>query len=152
MSSYVTSDYTVLAIVQGMQKQKMIAYRDRYFMAGALRTVNEEMTWKRWGETLPFQNEHAQVNWKLVRDFSDAEIWVSCRCWLYQVETGDPMSLDYITIVSSVKKLQKDLERKHLKDKTWKCKCYFGNWHFFEVDEDGDAIDLLEIAEWDLAA
>jgi hypothetical protein len=155
MSSHITSDYTVLAIVQGMQNQKMIGYRDRYFMAGALRAINEAMTWKRWnhgGNALPIENEHAEVDWKKVRKFSDAEIWVSCKCWLYQVETGDPMDFDFITLVAGVKKLLKGLERKHLEDKSWKCRCYFGNWHFFEVGEDGDATDLLDIVEWDLAA
>ena len=157
MSTHITSDCTILAIVSGMRRYGMISYRDRYFMAGALRAVNEEITWKVWQRDgvlfTGLDMEHRQVDWNLCREFTDEEIWQSCKCWLYQVSNNVGVSLDFVTIIGGVRQLKQTIERKHLEDKSWKCKCWFGEWHFFNYDEEADSWnDIAKQIEWDLAA
>lgn len=188
MSSFVVSDSTVLAIVHGMYGRKMIAYHDRYFMAGAIRRINEAVTWEEWRDSgcLPFDiapleeealaaiaeephgmepwevkrlvwelvkdANHKQVNWHKLRDFTDEEVWSACKCWIEQVGDASALSFDYITIIAGVKKLKHDIEIEHLRDKTWKCRCWFGHWHWFMKAEDDEWADIEKVIPKDLAA
>ena len=171
-----------------MYNRKMIAYRDRYFMAGAVRIINERITWKQWRDDgcLPFDMapleeaaleaiaqephgmkpwevkklaweltvdaNHQEVDWKKDRVFTDEEIWRSCKCWLEQVGAGTGLSFDYITILAGVKKLKKEIEHEHVHDKTWKARCFFGNWHMFMKDLNGEWVDIEKAIPNELAA
>lgn len=151
MSSFVTTDFTVLAIVEGMKRYGFIGRGKRDFqdMAEALRGINEEMTAERYSESI----EHTPVDISLTRDFTDGEVWKSCRCWLYQIDTGEPMVFEAITLTAAVRMLAEAIIEENLKNKTWKRKCYFGNYHYFELDTESETWgDIDDEVEWDLAA
>lgn len=157
MSSFVTSDYTVLAIVEGMRKYKLISKsrREAKDMADALRVVNEYMTTKRYdrnsetGKWAIYMN-HQEVT-AVPREFTDAEILQACDCWVYQVDTGEPMDFDFITLVSAVKMLKETLIAANKKAETVKVKCYFGEYRYFFLDkESGEFVDSRKVG-WDLA-
>lgn len=156
MSSFVTSDYTVLAIVEGMRKYGLISKskRESKDMADALRVVNEFMTTKRYdkssetGKWALYMN-HEEVT-AIPRAFTDAEVLQACDCWLYQVETGKAMSFDFITLVSAVKMLKDELVTANKQANTLKVKCYFGEYRYFFLDkETGEFVDSRK-AGWDL--
>lgn len=163
MSCYVTSDYTVNAIVLGMQqfgflnrpneegteeeiKEATEAVED---MADALRCVNERMVCKRYGDE--YRGSDC-VDLSLVRDFSEAEIWTSCRCWLYQVDNGEHMTLDEITIKAAVEMLAQRIIEAGKKSGTWKTDQFLGQTVYFTQNEFGDWVDAYDLAEWDLSA
>lgn len=156
MSSFIASDYTVLAIVEGMRKYGLISKsrRESKDMADALRVVNEFMTTKRYdkssetGKWALYMN-HEEVT-AIPRAFTDAEVLQACDCWLYQVETGEAMSFDFITLVSAVKMLKDELVAANKQANTLKVKCYFGDYRYFFLNkETGEFVDSRE-AGWDL--
>lgn len=156
MSSFVTSDYTVLAIVEGMRKYGLISKskRESKDMADALRVVNEFMTTKRYdkssetGKWALYMN-HEEVT-AIPRAFTDAEVLQACDCWLYQVETGEAMSFDFITLVSAVKMLKDELVAANKQANTLKVKCHFGEYRYFFLDEEtGEFVDSRKVG-WDL--
>ena len=156
MSSFVTSDYTVLAIVEGMRKYGLISKskRESKDMADALLVVNEFMTTKRYdkssetGKWALYMN-HEEVT-AIPRAFTDAEVLQACDCWLYQVETGEAMSFDFITLVSAVKMLKDELVAANKQANTLKVKCYFGEYRYFFLDEEtGEFVDSRKVG-WDL--
>ena len=156
-TSFVTSDYTVLAIVEGMRKYGIISKsrRESKDMADALRVVNEFMATKRYDRNSEtgkwaLYMSHEEVT-AIPRAFTDAEVLQACDCWLYQVETGEAMSLDFITLVSAVKKLKDDLVEANKKASTLKVKCYFGEYRYFFLNEEtGEFVDSRK-AGWDLS-
>ena len=207
MSSFVTSDYNVLAIVRGLRLRKMIGYRDRGIVADAIRKVNEVITWEEWRKkgSLPFDlpsdeelekaigeeelkanglkpwqvrelawevavdANHVKVKWVRDREFTDEEIWQACKCWLRQVNIGSSVlerpfeevdedgnvvneHFDYVTIIAAVKKLKRDIESEHVRDKSWKRKCFFGNWKFYFKNGDDEWVDIEKTVSEDLAA
>ena len=156
MSSFVTSDYTVLAIVEGMRKYGLISKskRESKDMADALRVVNEFVSTKRYdkssetGKWALYMN-HEEVT-AIPRAFTDAEVLQACGCWLYQVETGEAMSFDFITLVSAVKMLKDELVAANKQANTLKVKCYFGEYRYFFLDEEtGEFVDSRKVG-WDL--
>lgn len=157
MSSFVTSDYTVLAIVEGMRKYGLISKskRESKDMADALRVVNEFMTTKRYDKSSETGKWALYMNHEEVtatpRAFTDAEVLQACDCWLYQVETGEAMSFDFITLVSAVKMLKDELIAANKEANTVKVKCYFGKYRYFFLDEEtGEFVDSRK-SGWDLA-
>ena len=165
MSCFVTSDLTVCAIVQGMQRFGFIDDPERIEggteeqikeatetiedMADALRCVNERMVCKRYGEE--YRGSDA-VDLGQSREFTDAEIFTSCRCWLYQVDNGEHMSLDEITIKAGVQMLAETIVSRGLEAGTWKTDYLLGQNVYYTRDEYGDWADVYNLAEWDLAA
>lgn len=156
MSSFVTSDYTVLAIVEGMRKYGLISKskRESKDMVDALRVVNEFMSTKRYDKSSETGKWALYMNHEEVtatpRAFTDAEILQACDCWLYQVETGEAMSFDFITLVSAVKMLKDELVTANKQANTLKVKCYFGEYRYFFLDkETGEFVDSRK-AGWDL--
>lgn len=150
MSSFVTSDLTVLAIVQGMAAHGYTGTGagDAEDMAEALRIINERSVDDLYHES----SRHEKVNLNKSRDFTDAEIWTSCRCWLYQVETGRHFTFDEITIKSAVKMLANEIVRSGEADGTWKTDTILGQTIYYTRDCDGNWVDAYDLAEWDLAA
>lgn len=156
-TSFVTSDYTVLAIVEGMRKYGLVSKskRDSEDMANALRVVNEFMSTKRYSKNSETGKWALYMNHMKVtatpRDFTDAEVLQACDCWLHQVDTGEAMSFDFITLVSAVKMLKDELITVNKEANTVKVKCYFGEYRYFFLDEEtGEFVDSRK-AGWDLA-
>lgn len=151
MSSFVCSDYTVLAIVEGMRNHGIIekTRRDSIDMAEALRVVNEHMTCKRWklDQQLgkwALQQNHMPVTAD-VRPYGDGEVLAAIQCYLYQVETGEAMDFDFITIVAAVKMLrEKILEGDGFR------KGKDGYQEFVDDGYDGYWQNIAEVYEWDL--
>lgn len=143
MSSFVCSDYTVLAIVEGMRNHGIIekTRRDSIDMAEALRVVNEHMTYRRW---CVGDRNHTPVTAD-VRPYSDGEVLAAIQCYLYQVETGEAMDFDFITIVSAVKMLrEKILEGDGFR------KGKNGYQEFVDDGYGGYWQNIAEVYEWDL--
>lgn len=157
MSSFVVSDHTVLAIVEGMRRYGLIEKKNRPCkdMAEALRFMNEYMTACRYSKNSAvglhaIESNHLEVTSKS-RPFYDGEILAACNCWLYQVDTGDPMDFDFLTIFESVKLLRKKLISECKANKTLKVRCYFGDYKYFFLDPDvKDFVDMYERYGWDL--
>ena len=59
---------------------------------------------------------------------------------------------DYVTIIAGVRKLKHDIEAEHIGDKSWKRKCFFGNWKFYTMGEGDEWIDIEKAIPDDLAA
>ena len=92
---------------------------------------------------------HEEVT-AIPRAFTDAEILQACDCWLYQVDTGEAMSFDFITLVSAVKMLKDELVAANKQANTLKVKCYFGEYRYFFLDEEtGEFVDSRKVG-WDL--
>lgn len=154
MSSFVCSDYTVLAIVEGMRKYGLIekTKRDSHDMAEALRLVNEYMTSKRWNRheaTGKYFIEHNHMPVTATpRKFSDGETIAAIQCYLYQIDTGEAMEFDFITLVAAVKLLRERI----LESGSVKFEHKFGAPYYYEKDEAGNYFEVIELYGWDLAA
>ena len=86
MSSFVVSDHTVLAIVEGMRRYGLIEKENRPSkdMAEALRFMNEYMTSIRYNKNSAvgihaIESNHEEVKSKS-RPFCDGEILAACNC------------------------------------------------------------------------
>lgn len=164
MSSYVTSDHTVLAIVEGMRKYKLIGKgrADAWAMTEALRFMNEHMTTKRYADHSQI-NDHAlccnhQPVTSLPREYDDGEMLAACRCWRYQVDCdtrklqtqiGDGDGFDFLTIFEAVKLLEKKIVSACKANGSLKVKCYFGEYKYF-FERGGEYVEMHELYGWDL--
>lgn len=108
MSSYVVSDNTTHAIVQGLVKTDAIFKRDRIIMTEAIRKINEKATAARYRES----PRHRQITSK-PRDYTDQEIYMSCDCWLYQIEEQWTPTIDELTIIAAVKLMKQEIYDLH---------------------------------------
>ena len=119
-------------------------------MADALRVVNEYMTTKRYDRNSEtgkwaIYMSHQEVT-AVPREFTDAEILQACDCWVYQVDTGEPMDFDFITLVSAVKMLKETLIAANKKAETVKVKCYFGEYRYFLIRNRASSLTPAKLA------
>lgn len=156
MSSFVCSDHTILAIVEGMRKYGLIAKKkaESRDMAESLRFINEYQTTKRYikdGEAKKWMVEcdHRPVS-AAPRKFTDGEIIAAINCYLYQIDTSPLHDLDFITLIAAVKLLREKIcEQNGAISHT----VQWGSDVWEEFDEEaGHYIEVSEKYGWDLAA
>ena len=154
MSSFVCSDHTILAIVEGMRKYGLVSRNraESKDMCEALRLVNEYMTSKRYSRHEATGRYFIECNHREVtaipRDYTDGETIAAIECYLYQVETGEAMDFDFITLVSAVKMLRDRITEanegiREAEDmghcRIWQERDEWGKWH-----------NVTSLYEWDL--
>lgn len=157
MSSFVCSDLTILAIVEGMRKYGMIAKKkaESRDMAESLRFINEYMTTKRYikgGEAKRWMVEcdHRPVT-ATPRKFTDGETVAAVNCYLYQISTGPMQDLDFITLVSAVKTLRNKVMEANEATGAMRRVTRGGFTEYQELtDEYGTYRDVAEVNGWDL--
>lgn len=160
MSSFVTSDYTVLAIVEGMRKHKLISKskRESKDVADALRVMNEYMVnakltehevkgSARWVTELQHKDVEA-----IPRKFTDGEMLAACESYIKQVDNGKQMIFDFITLLEAVEMLKQKVIAAGKADKTIKAKCFFGNYKYYVDDGTGEFVEIHKLYGWDLEA
>lgn len=155
-NGFVVSDYSVMAIVKGLQDFGFIepTGQDRRDAAEALRTVNEYQI----ADTDTVQPKvkgekriskvvaHKRVKRSCKRNFSLSEIVAASNCWLAQVENGKPMDFDFLTIAATVKMLVKQVVEAAVDSGEFVTKNCFGKIIAFA---DGTNVSKLQL---DLAA
>lgn len=158
MSSFICSDYTILAIVDGMRRHGFIESkkRDMMDMATSLRLINEYQTTKRYvksGTTKRWMVEcdHREVT-ATPRRFGDGEVLAAIACYLYQIDTEPLRDLDFTTIIAVVKMLRDRIIAEGEQAGTIKTDPVHGNRVAYEKQPDGSFRDVLRIYGWDLAA
>ena len=158
MSVMIVSDYTVSAVASGMVRMGWIKAEEAHEAAEVLRVVNEMAFAGRYADA---DSEHYPVSGEAMRDFTDAEVWVSCRCWLYQSEgfyyeidgTTSPELKEHTgTMMEAVHMVADDIERRHTADGTWKRRSCQGIETVLATNEHGCMQDIYDFVEWDLAA
>lgn len=148
MSSFVCTDYTILAITKGMLDESLIDRQDTREVANALRVVNEFQTAGRHSELM----NHKPVNMRNIRKFTDEEIFQSCKCWLYQVDTDVSHQLDFTTLICSVKMLAEKIENRNIRQGAWKHAHWFGMKKVLILSNNGEWNEISKTVDWDLAA
>lgn len=158
MSSFVCSDHTILAIVEGMRKYGMVAKKkaESRDMAEALRFINEYQTTKRYmkhGEARKWAIEvdHREVR-ATPRRYSDGEVLAAIECYLYQIDTAPLHDLDFITLIASVKLLKEKVIEAGKAAGGLKEVTEYGAVSIYELCEDDEWHEVTELHGWDLAA
>ena len=132
MSSYVVSDSTVLAIASGLERSGRADDGIRQ-IADALKRFNAEAVAERYGEREGFD----PVNMAQMRQFSDAEVCGSCRCYLYQVDVSEKQASS--AIYRQVEALDKEIRKRNVDSGKWDTWKYFGDDVY---SEGGEVIDF----------
>lgn len=159
MSSFVCSDHTILAIVEGMRNHGMIAKKkaESRDMCEALRLLNEYQTCTRYGKrgeqvTRHMVERNHQPVTERPRKYSDGETIAAINCYLYQIDTEPLRDFDLITLVSAVKLLRDRIAEAGEAAGTMRRVEKRGSTEYFEVSEYGDLLNIYDIYDWDLAA
>ena len=157
MSSYVCSDHTILAIVEGMRKYGMIPRKkaDSRDMCESLRFINEVQTCTRYGtghmRTWAVEQDHRPVR-EAPRKYTDGETLAAIACYLYQIDTAPLHDLDFITLVSAVKILREKIVEAGEAAGTLRSETEDGCTRYLERVEGDLFVDVTERYDWDLAA
>lgn len=158
MSSYVVSDHTILAIVEGMRRYGLIAKKkaESRDMAESLKLINEYQTTKRYMKPgamkqWAIEQDHRPVT-ASPRKYTDGETLAATQCYLYQIEAAPLHDFDFITLVSAVKILRQKIIEAGEASGTLRAIERDGGTCYQEKDESGDFIDIYDLYEWDLAA
>lgn len=158
MSSFVCSDHTILAIVEGMRKYGLIAKKkaESRDMCDALRFINEYQTTKRYIHDGEMRRWMVECDHKPVtatpRKYSDGETLAAIRCYLYQIDTAPLHDFDFITLVSAVKMLQGKIIGAGEAAGTLRRVERHGCTICQERGEAGEWADITDRYGWDLAA
>lgn len=162
MSGYVLSDYSIMAIVTGLDDYGLLQFDEAdmsttealKMAAESLRIVNEYQITdtntvqpKVKGEPRDYPLvAHIPVKISHRRKFTDAERMQACNAWLAQVDNGKPMDFDFITIMETVKQLVNKMSKANHESGEWTRKCFFGKYQYF-----ADGINVSK-QQLDLAA
>lgn len=158
MSSFVCSDHTILAIVEGMRKYGLIAKKkaESRDMAESLKLINEYQTTKRYMKPGTIKEWAIEQDHKPVtatpRKYTDGETLAAINCYLYQIDTAPLHDFDFITLVSAVKILREKILDAGRAAGTMRAIEKDGSTCYQEKDAYGDFIDVCDLYEWDLAA
>lgn len=155
MSSFVCSDHTILAIVEGMRKYGLIARKkaESRDMCEALRFINEYQTCRRYADghikEWAVEQDHKPVT-AAPREYTDGETIAAINCYLYQIGTGALHDPDFITLVAAVKLLREKIAEQN------DTICHAVQWGsdmWRELDPvAGCYVDVNDKYGWDLAA
>lgn len=161
-NGYVVSDYTIMAIVTGLNDYGLLQYDEANMSltealktaAESLRIVNEYQITdtntvqpKTKGEPRDYPLvAHIPVKVSHRRKFTDTERIQACNAWLAQVDNDKPMDFDFLTIMETVKQLVKKISKANHESGEWTRKCFFGKYNYF-----ADGVNVSK-AQVDLAA
>ena len=159
---FVVSDYTIMAIVTGLNDYGLLQFDDSdmnltealKMAANSLRIVNEYQiadtnTVKPKEKDEPRDYPlvaHIPVKISSRRKFTDAERMQACNAWLAQVDNGKPMDFDFLTIMETVKMLKKKMAKANYESGDWTRKWYFKKFNYF-----ADGVNISK-EQLDLAA
>ena len=157
MSSFVCSDHTILAIVEGMRKYGLIARKkaESRDMAESLKLINEYQATKRYMKPgtmkqWAIEQDHRPVT-ATPRKYTDGETLAAISCYLYQLGTGSLHDLDFITLVSAMKILREKITDAGEAAGTIRREIRDGGTVYLERTEGGSFVDVTDRYGWDLA-